>query len=640
MLKILKAIGEKIFPSHRQENNSASASASESSSAKLVDHFKKSQDTNSKLPEKTENYVIFESERTKDSQKTISTGYLVNFREKNEDAIAIHSRDGLFTLRRHENCIGMNAKQFVAYLKSHSNVAQEINKAAGTRKPLHLIACNMNDETAIELANRLNRCINIYSSSGHVLSIGEDFMKLSEKRNKIFTRKIGNEDLRSIKVAKPRMIFPQKNEVQKYIEEEKRDIESKKSITGPGYINNSYREYVRTASASHPSTSDEIPITTKLFIRAVVAELEEPELYEEENKWQKITKTEEITPLCENILKILKNDSINHQKIEQATRRAVKNLREHLKYSVTPESISKETNQAVSTAVVKKTIKTPSKTTLSNCYAASAILPAESLKPHQSVAQSDVSEAIPLHSRLQALKKGGVRIHVDYANQLSKIMFETSQNSEEFKRMCYDKDFVKECVLVAKVPLHGSVSKDKRLYYTPFNRACYTVSQLAQSGELPTQGYEAWIEQAEKYDTSPTALIQQNMGNKDFETFSFLTIAANAPFQSLKLGFDNYESFSKHCLKSFEKSRWFFIKNKKEIKKANELLASFRRGVSNDQRITVRIENMLSDVKSAIEEDVKSGEKLIEHYQDLGQTVGASGPSQVEQDKKGRKKSG
>ncbi|ASV33412.1 hypothetical protein GWK90_07025 [Candidatus Hamiltonella defensa] len=549
----------------------------------MVDHFKKSQDTNSKLPEKTENYVIFESERTKDSQKTISTGYLINFRGKNEDAIAIHSREGLFTLRRHENCIGMNAKQFVAYLKSHSNVEQEINKAAGTRKPLHLIACNMNDETAIELANRLNRCINIYSSPGHVLSIGEgeDFMKLSEKRNKIFTRKIGNEDLRSITVAKPRMIFPQKNEVQKYIEEEKRDIESKKSITGPGYINNSYREYVRTASDSHPSTSsaidipststktpisntaaatsaaekrasisstsnDKIPITTKLFIRAVVAELEEPELYEEKNKWQKITKTEEITPLCENILKILENDPINHQKIEQATRRAVKNLRKHLKYSVTPESISKETNQAVSTAVVKKTTKTPSKTTLSNCYAASAILPAESLKPHQSVAQSDVSEAIPLHSRLQALKKGGVRIHVDYANQLSKIMFETSQNSEEFKRMCYDKDFVKECVLVAKVPLHGSVSKDKRLYYTPFNRACYTVSQLAQSGELPTQGYEAWIEQAEKYDTSPTALIQQNMGNKDFETFSFLTIAANAPFQSLKLGFDNYESFSKH----------------------------------------------------------------------------------------------
>ncbi|ATW33602.1 hypothetical protein [Candidatus Williamhamiltonella defendens] len=128
------------------------------------------------------------------------------------------------------------------------------------------------------------------------------------------------------------------------------------------------------------------------------------------------------------------------------------------------------------------------------------------------------------------------------------------------------------------------------------------------------------------------------MGNRDFETFSFLTIAANAPFQSLKLGFDNYESFSKHFLKSFEKSRWFFIKNKKEIKKANELLASFRRGVSNDQRITVRIENMLSDVKSAIEEDVKSGEKLIEHYQDLGQTVGASGPSQVEQDKKAERK--
>ncbi len=532
----------------------------------MVDHFKKSQDTNSKLPEKTENYVIFESERTKDSQKTISTGYLINFRGKNEDAIAIHSREGLFTLRRHENCIGMNAKQFVAYLKSHSNVEQEINKAAGTRKPLHLIACNMNDETAIELANRLNRCINIYSSPGHVLSIGEgeDFMKLSEKRNKIFTRKIGNEDLRSIKVAKPRMIFPQKNEVQKYIEEEKRDIESKKSITGPGYINNSYREYVRTASDSHPSTSsaidipststktpisntaaatsaaekrasisststDKIPITTKLFIRAVVAELEELELYEEKNKWQKITKTEEITPLCENILKILENDPINHQKIEQATRRAVKNLRKHLKYSVTPESISKETNQAVSTAVVKKTTKTPSKTTLSNCCAASAIsnatahaavastasqreydnpfkpladnepsqrvsieekskkekaeksiknredndnqkrltdrttlkqriepqtiikkagteLPTESSEPNQFVAQSVFSEEIPLHSRLQALKKGGVRIHVDYANQLSKIMFETSQNSEEFKRMCYEKDFVKECV--------------------------------------------------------------------------------------------------------------------------------------------------------------------------------------------------
>ncbi|WP_158531019.1 hypothetical protein [Candidatus Williamhamiltonella defendens] len=42
---MLKAIGEKIFPSHRQENNSASAS----SSTKLVDHFKKSQDTNSNL---------------------------------------------------------------------------------------------------------------------------------------------------------------------------------------------------------------------------------------------------------------------------------------------------------------------------------------------------------------------------------------------------------------------------------------------------------------------------------------------------------------------------------------------------------------------------------------------------------------
>ncbi|ATW31614.1 hypothetical protein BJP42_03965 [Candidatus Williamhamiltonella defendens] len=57
---------------------------------------------------------------------------------------------------------------------------------------------------------------------------------------------------------------------------------------------------------------------------------------------------------------------------------------------------------------------------------------------------------------------------------------------------------------------------------------------------------EAWIAQDEQYSIFPTALIQQNMGNKNFETLSFLTIAANAPFRSFKLGFDNYESFSKH----------------------------------------------------------------------------------------------
>jgi len=267
-------------------------------------------------------------------------------------------------------------------------------------------------------------------------------------------------------------------------------------------------------------------------------------------------------------------------------------------------------------------------------------LPTESLEPHQSVAQSDVSEAIPLHSRLQALKKGGVRTHVDYPNHLSKIMFEISHNSEDFKRMCYDKDFVKECVLVAKVPLHGSVSNDRRLYYAPFNSACYVASHLAQSGELPAQGYEVWLAQGEQYNTSPTALIQQHLGKKNLETLSFLTIAANAPFQSLELGFDHYESFSKHFLKPFKKSQWSFITNTKELKKANELLnaASSMRSSSNDLPVIIPVENMLSDVKSAIEENIQFGEKLIENYKDLGQTVGASGPSQVEQDKKTERK--
>ncbi|ATW34811.1 hypothetical protein [Candidatus Williamhamiltonella defendens] len=439
-------------------------------------------------------------------------------------------------------------------------------------------------------------------------------MKLSEKRNKIFTRKIGNEDLRSIKVAKPRMIFPQKNEVQKYIEEEKRDIESKKSITGPGYINNSYREYVRTASASHPSTSsaidipststktpisntaaatsaaekrasisststDKIPITTKLFIRAVVAELEELELYEEKNKWQKITKTEEITPLCENILKILENDSINHQKTEQATRRAVKNLREHLKYSVTPESISKETNQAVSTAVVKKTTKTPSKTTLSNCYAASAILSIESLEPHQPVAKFDVSDTALLEPWLMRLKNKNAVQRLEEYFKITQEILDTC-GLEDSKRLFAHPNLVKEAVCFAGHSLNGGMFKDA--YLSPLKITYLSAASLAQEDKLPNEYYSVWTHDKETF--SPTRLLL-NIYGKDYDSppkisgkndsesspkrlqplFSILKSAQSPSFK--RLGAD-----LNHFLKDLKKEKSL---NKDHIKNIMESFAAF-----------------------------------------------------------------